>query len=201
MLKEGIIVSVQGYSFATTQELAEHAVKGGAVAIRTDKPLEIDTPMIGLMKFKNKRFYITTSVQAIENLSFSTNYVAIDSRKGNKQLKELYEFCYLHSIDIVADIGTIKDVENLLEKELYPDYICTTFSFLHNNGRPDIDLIKQIKELTDIPVIAEGGYINKYDVISAYKAGAHNVCIGRDITKIYEKTVDYVEILRGLECS
>ena len=35
-MKKGLIVSIQGYSQPTTQELAEKAILGGAVAIRTD---------------------------------------------------------------------------------------------------------------------------------------------------------------------
>jgi len=196
MLEKGLIVSIQGYSFSTTQELAEHAIKGGAVAIRTDKPLEIEVPMIGLMKFKKKKFYITTSIKTIENVSFSTNYVAIDSREGNKDICDLYSFCKIHSIDIVADIGRIEDVEYLINFGCVPDYICTTFSFLYNDGYPDIQLIERIQKLIDVPIIAEGGFEHLYQIQQAMAAGANNVCIGKAISKVYEKTEEYVNMFK-----
>jgi len=192
MIEKGIIVSIQNYSFSTTQELVEIVKEAGAVAIRTDKPVEIDIPMIGLMKLKGKKFYITTSIKAIENLSFSTNYIAIDSRKGNKDIKKLYDFCRLHSIDIIGDVGIIEDVYNLIIIDCLPDYIATTFSPFYNDGKPNIELIEKIGKITDIPVIAEGGFLYDYQIKEAINKGAYAVCIGKAITKIYEKTKDYV---------
>lgn len=89
MIEQGIIVSVQGYSLSTAQELAEHAIAGGAVAVRTDVPLDIDADVIGLMKLRKRRFYITTTVKSIRNVSLSADIVAIDSREGNENLEEL----------------------------------------------------------------------------------------------------------------
>jgi N-acylglucosamine-6-phosphate 2-epimerase len=193
MLSNGIIVSIQGYSVATTQELAEKAQDAGAVAIRTDCQIDVDIDIIGLFKYnpKKRKHYITTSKPSIEKVSLQSDYVAIDSRVGQDNMQKLYDYCKAMNILIVADVGCIEDVNNLLTVGL-PDYIATTFSFQHNKGNPDIQLIKDIVKKTNIPVIAEGGFEHQYQIQEAVNAGAHAVCIGKAISKIYELTESYV---------
>jgi len=195
MIPKGLIVSIQGYSQSTTQEMADIAVKNGAVAIRTDKPIEIDVDVIGLMKFRNKKYYITTSIKSIKYVSLVNDFVAIDSRRGNKCLQELYLFCESQGIQVVADIETLDDVKHILSLGLSPAYIATTFSFLENI-QPNIELIKEIRKITEIPIIAEGGYEAEWQIRKAIEYGAGNVCVGRAISKINELTKDYVNIIK-----
>jgi N-acylglucosamine-6-phosphate 2-epimerase len=198
MIPKGIIVSVQNFSQSTTQELANICVENGAVAIRTDKPIECEVDLIGLMKLKNKKYYITTSIKSIDAVSLISDYVAIDSRKGNKEIPALYDYCLMRNINVVADIETIDDVKNILNKGLKPCYIATTFSFLENE-QPNIELIKEIRNITNIPIIAEGGYYLERQIIKAIEYGANNVCIGRAVSKVNELTKDYVQMfMRGL---
>ena len=171
MIDKGLIVSIQGYSLSTTQELADICINSGAVGIRTDKPIESDVPVIGLLKFKDKKYYITTSIKTAENCSLMSNYVAIDCRKGNKGLSEIIEYCCHFNIEVVADIENIKDVENILKMKEKPSFISTTFSFF-KTGLPNIELIRHIKSITDIPIIAEGGYYDRVSIEKAFKNGA-----------------------------
>ena len=102
----------------------------------------------------------------------------------------LYSFCHQNGINIVADIEKLEDFENILNicdkgKIVMPKYIATTFSNTNN------ELIKTIKELRDIPVIAEGGYKAESDIMQAIEYGADNICIGHAISDIGGLTKDY----------
>ena len=198
MIPKGLIVSIQKYSAYVTQELSLIAEGNGAVAIRTDQPINIVSPKIGLIKIPEKEFYITTTKEAINQVNKWADYVAIDSRKGNKDLSFLFAFCHQNGIKVVADIEKIEDFENIIEicekgKIAMPKAIATTFSNTNN------DLIKQIKELRDITVIAEGGYSNEYDVMIALTNGADNICIGTAISDIGKLTKKYREQINGYE--
>ena len=192
IINKGLIVSIQGYSQETTQELAMKAIEGGAVGIRTDQPVVNEVPVIGLKKLSDKKYYITTSREAIIEVSKWTNLIAIDSRKGNPDIDLLYAHCHVNNLKIVADIETLEDVISLLDlcnkkKLIKPSYIATTFSY---NGH----LVKEIKEITDIPIIAEGGYNKQISIGNVRLNGANNVCIGTaisDIKKLTEKYNDY----------
>ena len=203
MIEKGIIVSIQKYSQITTQELACQSIDGGAVAIRTDIPIMINKPLIGLKKLENKKYYITTSRQAIAEVGRWANYIAIDSRKGNEDLELLYAHCHISCLQIVADIQNVEDVENLLticekKKLLKPAYISTTFSFLCE-GTHDNFLVAQIKKITDIPIIAEGHCDHRQDIFQSKMYGANNICIGSSISEIKEITNKFVKIFEEVE--
>ena len=190
-MKKGIIVSIQKYSKTTTQELARNAIEGGAVGIRTDQPIKCKVPIIGLLKIPGKEYYITTDKEAILQVSKFTNLIAIDSRKGNRDIDLLYSVCHVNNLEIVADIEKIEDVENILkicnsQRIIRPKYIATTFS------NCNIDLIREIVNLTNIPIIAEGGYDSFDKINKAKDAGAYAVCIGTAISDIKKITEGYI---------
>jgi putative N-acetylmannosamine-6-phosphate epimerase len=187
MIPKGIIVSIQKYSGSTIQELTDNAIEGGAVAIRTDKPLNCDVPLIALEKLPDRKYYITTTKEAIQFCSWG-NYIAIDSRKGNQDLVYLYSFCHVNEYNIIADIEDFYDVATIIDickkgNIKKPSYFSTTFSFLKNN-KHNFDLITQINNYCDIPVIAEGKIKSIDDVKRAFECGASNVCIGAEISDI-----------------
>jgi N-acylglucosamine-6-phosphate 2-epimerase len=168
---KGLIVSIQGYSKTTTQELARKAINHGATGIRTDQSIKVKAPIIGLKKLHGKEYYITTDKDIIHEVSKWADYVAIDSRKGNREIEWLYAHCHTSNINIVADIEKIEDVENILNicyglKIKKPEYFATTFSNCY------------INLITEVPIIAEGGYSSIDSVTRAKKNGAKCVCIG-----------------------
>lgn len=173
----GLIVSIQNYTKSTTQELARIAIANGAVCIRTDQAIKCKVPIIGLKKLFEKEFYITTDNEAIQEVSKWADCVAVDSRRGNREIEWLYAVCHTSNINLVADIEKIEDVENVLkicENNMIkkPKYFATTFS------KCDIDLIKAIRKITDVKVIAEGGFGTLESVTMAKENGAVGVCIG-----------------------
>ena len=185
---KGIIASIQGYSLATTQELAEKSIENGVVGIRTEQPISCRVPVIGLHKIAGKEYYITTDKDSVYKVAKWANMVAIDSRRGNREIDWLYAHCHTANIKIIADIEKIEDVVNILRtcdklKIVKPAYFATTFS------KCDIGLIKDIKNISDVPVIAEGGYHDKLQIEKAVQNGADAVCIGAamDIRHISKK--------------
>lgn len=200
MLPKGLIVSLQIYSDETTKELAGEIMNGHAVAIRCDKDIEIDMPKIGLKKRKGvnvrKHPYITHDVHTIKRVIHWADYVAVDYRSLNDNLPEISDFCRTNKIKVVADIGTLKDYENILKNDYYYDYIATTFShfYLQKKHDPDIMLIKKLSDLGEKNIIAEGNYQTRNHEKLAYAFGATNVCIGGAITDIYKQTLKYSSV-------
>lgn len=193
---KGLIVSIQGYSQQTTQEIANICKSNGAVGIRTDQPISTDLFLIGLKKLDGEKYYITSSKNAIVDVSKWTKNIAIDSRKGNQEIDFLYSVCHLLNLNIIADIKTIDDVINVINictkgKIIFPSYFCTTFDY---ENKQKWKLISDIKNITDIPIIAEGGYHEKREIRQAYKHGANNVCIGNAITGIAQKIKKFSEV-------
>jgi N-acylglucosamine-6-phosphate 2-epimerase len=194
-MKNGLIVSIQGYSEITTLELASKSVKTGCVAIRTDENINLNCEKIALKKLDDRQYYITTTKEAIKSCMWG-NYIAIDSRKGNKNLDFLYAYCHINEIDIVADIEDIRDFDNIMkmhknQKIALPAYVSTTFSFL-KTGKHDFLLVKELYNKTNIPIIAEGKIKTVEDVKKAYKFGAKNVCIGAEISDIEYLTKKFI---------
>jgi hypothetical protein len=192
---KGLIVSIQKYSLSTTQELATICRNNGAVAIRTDQPIILDIPIIGLKK-SDGEYYITSSKNDILEVSKWTNNIAIDSRKGNLELEYLYAVCHLMEINIIADIETVEDVQSVIDmciskKIKLPAYFATTFDY---NNKHKAITINEIKELTDIPIIAEGGYRDIQEIKDTFEM-VNNICIGDAITGIANKVKLYAGVI------
>lgn len=197
MFDRGIIVSIQGYTKEAAEELAFFAIEGGAVAIRTDQPIKCEKTLIGLEKIMDMEYYITTTKEAIDHVHEWTNLIAIDSRRGNPDLEVLYSYCHMENINIVADIQDAKDAENILKmcekkKLVKPRFFATTFSlFSMQKIMPDVKAIWDTTNMSDIPVIAEGGYSDYKQVMTAQALGAYAICIGSEISDIRYLTEKY----------
>jgi putative N-acetylmannosamine-6-phosphate epimerase len=190
-MRRGIIVSIQEYSQGTTQELAGRAVQAGAVAIRTDRPVEINVPIIGLKKFHQKEFYITTEEAAIEEVARWAAYVAIDCRVENKERDKLLQYCLTNNIGVIHDIEKLEDFESL---PYPPCMTATTFSSMLS-GKQNYELIKKLKGQTLI--IAEGAIKTKEDARHAFSCGATWVCVGTEIMDIRRKVSEWVNSISG----
>jgi putative N-acetylmannosamine-6-phosphate epimerase len=187
-MRRGLIVSIQEYSKATTQELAERAVQAGAVAIRTDVNINISVPVIGLKKFHLKEYYITTEIEAIDEVASWSTYTAIDCRQKNRERNKLLKYCYDNAIPTVADIENYEDYESLDCKYML-GLVATTFASIMT-GKQDFELIKKLKD--NVNVIAEGGIKSKSEMRLAFHNGASWVCIGTEIMDIRKKVGEFV---------
>lgn len=203
-LKRGIIISIQGYQRGTTNELASEAVRAGAIALRTDKPIKLQegierVPVIGLHKLHvrspSKEPYITATVEALEQVAAWADYVAIDCRELNAERAALLQWCSERKVKVVADVETMKDVYTLMESGgAAVDYIATTFSVFHKNHRPDLELVVALAANGIKNVIAEGNYSSRVDVRQALQSGAHAVCIGSAVSNVYKLTRKYTTL-------
>jgi putative N-acetylmannosamine-6-phosphate epimerase len=198
-LSKGLIVSVQGYSMETTEELIVDIANAGAVAIRTDKKVNSRLPLIGLSKKKvddrRKESYITCTLEAVKEIEKWTKIIAIDYRKINKEIKKISEYCKEKKLNVIADISNIEDYENIMENDYYHTYIATTLSVLLNNSyKPDYDIIKELKNEDCKNIIAEGNYSTRWQVIQAYNMGVDNVCIGGAISDVFRLTRKFTTI-------
>ena len=200
MINKGIIVSVQNYPLELTQQIANMAIAGNAVGIRTDQPITIDKPLIGLKKIKGvdpkKMPFITTSLTDIKEVSGWANLVAIDYRRMNERLEELSDYCKENGVGVVADIGEYEDYENIKKKNLYYTYIATTLSVFYMRDtmyKPDLNILFKLNDAGEKAVIAEGNFSHRGQVRQAYSY-CNNICIGRNITDIEALTKKYTSV-------
>ena len=188
-----LIVSIQKYTLSTTQELANLAIEGGAIGIRTDRNIKIKGLFIGLIKDYNFDYYITPTIAYINQVSEWGGLVAIDCRKGNKNLAKSLNYCQTAGINYIADIETFEDFGNVYNYK--PEMIATTFSFFET-GMPNVELIRNIRTYSDIPIIAEGGY-EQLDLLDKAKIyGADYACIGGAISGIKSLTEAFCEYVK-----
>ena len=199
-MKFGIIVSIQGYSKNTTEELCKEIISAGAIGIRTDKNIRTEIDIIGLHKVhvNNPEIesYITNTIELIDSVSEWSQYVAVDYRKLNPNLQKISDFAKEKKIKIIADIGTRKDYENIKNNDYYYTYIATTFSVFNPRRRfyPDLGFMQFLAE-KEKNVIAEGNINTRDQVRKIIEMGITNICIGAAISNIYKLTKKFTSIL------
>lgn len=202
-LKRGIIISIQGYQRGTTNELASEAVKAGAVALRTDKPVRLSegiesVPVIGLHKLHVKHPvaepYITPNLELLEMVAAWADLVAVDMRNCNLRRAELAGWLKEHKKPMVADIACMADWHALQAGHVEYAYVATTMSVFHKNHRPDLALVAALYAAGEKRVIAEGNYSARADVRQALKTGARAVCLGASVANVYKLTRKYTTI-------
>ncbi len=180
-------------------KMAKAAKIGGASGIRANSPddikaikQEVDLPIIGLWKkeLPDYEVYITPTYQDVKDvLAAGADYVAIDCTNRDRPESLNYIFNKIRdefpNKGIIADISSTNDLKTL--QDLRPDYLSTTLSGYTKNTqdrkRPDIKLVKELNEITNIPLLAEGNYKNGKQAKKALKAGAYAVVIGAAITR------------------
>lgn len=204
--KRGIIVSIQGYTIGTTNELAREAVTAGAVALRTDKPIRFSgmqfedkderPPIIGLHKTHvhapSREPYITATLADAQGVAKWADYVAVDCRRCNPAAADILAWCKANGVRIIADIETMEDWQAI--RDMHYNFVATTFSVFHKNHRPDVALIAALAVAGEKKIIAEGNYTTRLDVQTALKSGAHAVCIGAAISNVYKLTRKFTTI-------
>lgn len=197
-MHRGIIVSIQGFGLSTTRELSKAVISAGASALRLDKPVKSDVPIIGLNKIKvNNPYqepYITPTCELISKVAQWAQYVAIDMRRINKHVKFLGDYCRREKIKIVADIGDMDDYDNLIKCGVEPAFITTCFSVFRKKFKPDISFAKKLVDQGCKNIIAEGNYLKREDVRKVLEYGVHSVCMGGAISNVYKLARRYTTI-------
>jgi len=202
-IRGGLIVSCQTSYPMNGPEfmgpMAEAAVRGGAVGIRADGEANVsairnrvNVPIIGINKQRQPEYqvYITPTLEAaIEVIEAGAEIVALDGstapRPGGITLRELIRGVKERGALVMADISTLS--EGLVAAEQGADILSSTLSgytpYSAKMEGPDLALVEDLAQQTELPVIAEGRYSTPEDVRAAFDCGAFAVVVGRAITE------------------
>ena len=210
-IKGTVVVSVQAmpneplYLEQCMIGMMKSVVNGGAGALRLAGARDVknakklfNLPIIGLTKPniipKNYKelVYITPNIKdVIELVEAGADVIATDAtqrkRPNNEKLQDLIKYIHINKCLAMADISTLEEVLNA--KELGADIISTTLagytleSANSPANEPDFELLKQLVEQTQLPVVLEGRIWEPEQVNKAFELGAHCVVIGSAITR------------------
>ena len=97
----------------------------------------------------------------------------------------------------MADVATLE--EGLNAAELGFDLIGSTMNGYTRNTReqtePNFELMRQLVEQTNVPIVAEGKLHSPHDLEQAYAAGVYTAVIGGAITRPYEIAKRFMAVL------
>ena len=219
-IKHGLIVSCQArkgwamYGCDIMAAFAKAAQEGGAVGIRATGAdniakikRSVKLPIIGINKqwINGCNVYITPTYQSAEEiLRAGVEIIALDATQRERPNKETYWQIQQKireqypDVCIMGEIATIEEARQLIDMK--PDLISTTLSGYTDESKNitsvNLELIQQIRKLTDIPIIAEGKIRSEEEALAALQAGAFAVVVGTSITRPEIITSRYVEKLR-----
>ena len=219
-LKGKIVVSVQAmpseplYKEECMKAMMESVVNGGAGALRVAGERDVknaktfNLPVIGLTKPEKLPdnwkdvVYITPSLDEVQKLiNADADIIAFDGtsrpRPNSCTLEQIITEIHSAKKLAMADISTLEEGINCAN--LGADIISTTLAGYttqseNMNDTPDFELLKDLVETTDKPIILEGRIWEPEDVKKAFELGAHCVVIGSAITRpqlITKRFVNY----------
>ena len=210
-IKGTVIVSVQAmpseplYAEGAMLAMMKSVVNGGAGALRVagirdvvNAKKNFNLPVIGITKPnvipKNYKeiVYITPTVKDVLDLvKAGADIIAFDGtqrkRPNNEKIEDLIKFIHINKRVAMADISTLE--EGIKAKDAGADILSTTLagytleSIDSPSSDPDFQLLEDLVNETDIPVILEGRIWEPEQVNKAFKIGAHAVVIGSAITR------------------
>lgn len=209
-LKGKVVVSVQAmpseplYLEKCMVAMMKSVIKGGAGGLRVAGARDVknakhlfDVPIIGLTKPDiipsnwQEIVYITPTLkEVIELVEAGADIIAFDGtmreRPNGAKLEELIKYVKINNRISMADISTLD--EGLNAEKLGANILSTTLSgytqFSQNRGNgPDFELLKQLVDNTNLPVVLEGRIWEPEEVDRAFELGAHCVVIGSAITR------------------
>ena len=135
--------------------------------------------------------YITPTLkEVIELVEAGADIIAFDGtmreRPNGAKLDEIIKYIKINKRISMADISTLE--EGINAEKLGANILSTTLSgytqFSKNRGDgPDFELLKQLVENTNLPVVLEGRIWEPEEVEKAFELGAHCVVIGSAITR------------------
>ena len=228
----GLIVSCQAEgdeplnSAPILTALSLAAIRGGAVAIRAERPgniiemkKHVHVPLIGLFKQKhdNSDVYITPTLkEALAIIDAGADILALDATSRPRPNQEnlitiVNEVKQRSAVLLMADVATLE--EGLNAAEMGFDLIGTTLSGYTAttaakaaSDQPDFELITALVARLGhrIPIIAEGRIWTAEDAYEALRRGAFAVVIGTAITRptiVTRKIVAQIEKFRQLQDS
>lgn len=223
-VKGGLIVSCQAledeplHSSFIMGRMAVAAKEGGAVGIRANSAEDIkeikeqvELPVIGIVKrdYDDSDVFITATMKEIDELAaVEPEVIALDGTSNTRpngqtledfvsEIREKYPDALL-----MADCSTVN--EAIHADEIGFDYIGTTLVGytkqsqglkIENN---DFEIIRQILDKVEAPVIAEGNINSPEKAKRVLELGVHTVVVGSSITRPQIITKTYVDKIEEL---
>jgi N-acylglucosamine-6-phosphate 2-epimerase len=201
-LAGGLIVSCQAYPGEpmrdprTMAQIARAAVTGGAVGIRLQgiddlrAAADLPVPIVGLWKDGESDVFITPTLEHAQAVADAgADIVALDGTRrrrpdGLTLSETITGLRETHDVLVMADCGSFDDA--VAAEAAGADILGTTLSGYTGerpkSSGPDLELISQIANHCEKPIVAEGRIHSPADAAAALRAGAFAVCVGTAIT-------------------
>jgi len=214
----GLIVSCQAPADSPLHDpiviaaMARTAVNRGAAAVRIDSPAhiaavrkQVSAPIIGIWKqqLPGCEIYITPRFADARAIALAgADIIAVDAtlrnRPAGEDLKTLIDRIHNELGKLVmADVDTIEAA--IVAAEAGADTVGTTlFGYTPQTesfSPPGFDLLAQMVEKLEVPVICEGGIAGPEMAKKAWDLGATAVVVGADITGIDIKVTAYTSVI------
>lgn len=196
--------------------MAKSVIEGGAKVLRLSQIEHIKSiktitnlPIIGLIKrkYNDSEVYITPTIKEIDELAnLNIDCIALDAtnrKRPHQTLKEIVDYCKnkYPKISLMADCATIEDVKNANDLEF--DLVGTTLRGYTretknlNNIDNNYEFIREVIKISTIPVIAEGGINEPYQVKELLNLNVHAVVVGSAITRPKEITKKFLKAIEN----
>lgn len=223
-VKNKLIVSCQAledeplHSSFIMGKMALAAKMGGAAAIRANTVSDIeeirknvDLPIIGIIKkdYDNSEIFITPTMDEVDQLAkINCDVIAVDAtdrkRPDHENLTQFYNEIRSKYPDIklMADCSTIEEAK--LADKLGFDYIGTTLVGYTPESKElkidanDFEIIRNIIDQCDHPVIAEGNIDTPEKAKRVLELGAFTVVVGGAITRPQNITKKFADEISKL---
>jgi N-acylglucosamine-6-phosphate 2-epimerase len=217
-LHNGLIVSCQApvdsplHDSFVIAAMAQAAVNNGAVGVRIDTPAHIyavrqrvQVPIIGLWKqvIAGYDVYITPQFHhAAAVAEAGADIIAIDAttrkRPGSENLA--VTIARIHeklAKPVMADVDTIEAAKLAVNAgaDMVGTTLCGYTAATKHLSPPAWELLTQMVEKLQVPVICEGGISSPQMARRAINLGAYAVVVGTAITGIDYLVRDYISIL------
>jgi N-acylglucosamine-6-phosphate 2-epimerase len=202
-IEGGLVVSAQAAEGspldapAHIAAIAAAAVAGGASGIRAEGVSQVEAvgravpvPVIGLRKrdLPGSEVRITPTVgDAAEIVAAGADVVAVDAtdrpRPGGTTAVQLVREVAELGVPVLADIDSL--AAGIAAREAGAAAVATTLSGYTSGttpAEPDLDLVAELADALDCPVLAEGRYATAAAVAAAFERGAFAVVVGAAIT-------------------
>lgn len=212
----GLIVSCQAPANSPLAKpeiiaaLAQTAEQNGAVGVRIDSPEHIravkkavEVPVLGIYKmiYDSSKVYITPTFDAAKAIAAAgADVIATDAtlraRPDGEGFAEIVRRIKEElRVPVMADVSTLKEGLNAVETAGV-DCVSTTLSGYTDDTKhiiePDFDLVENLANRLNVPVICEGRLRCAEDVQRAFDCGAFAVVIGGAITGIDQLVQQFV---------
>lgn len=190
--------------------MAMTVLGGGASAVRLEGPDDVaavrartDAPIIGLWKIGGTPVYITPTLAAVRAVAEAgADIVAVDGtgreRPDASTLTDVVELVHgTYDRLVMADVATL--AEGVAAAAAGADVVSTTLSGYTGGpvpDGPDLDLVEQLADALEIPVVAEGRISSPEEVAEALRRGAWAVVVGGAITRPGQITARFAAAAR-----